>query len=113
MGAVVAGPYHGVRGRGRPGRGTRGVNAFVAVDGGVADGSQGGVVFHDAAKEIAALVGQVQFLGLVGKGVGFAVHRPDRDMGVAAGTGEALEGFRHEAGVVSEDVVYFFTAQSV
>ena len=96
MGAVVAGPSHGIGGPGCAGNCARRVDAFVAVHRGVGDGGKGGGVFHDAAKEVAAAVGQAQFLAVIGKRVLFTVQIPDRDMGVATRPRQPLERFWHE-----------------
>ncbi|MPM07839.1 hypothetical protein SDC9_54148 [bioreactor metagenome] len=96
MGAVVAGPGHGI---GRPGGArerARRVDPLVAVHRRVGDDGERRGVLHDAAQESAAAVRQAELLGVIGKGVLAGRAVPHRDMGVAAVAGQALNGLRHE-----------------
>ncbi len=53
-------------------------------------------MLHDAAEEVAATLGQAQFAAVIGEGVDLALEVPDRDVGMAARSGQALERLGHE-----------------
>jgi hypothetical protein len=53
-------------------------------------------MFHDAAKEMVALLRQAHFIRRIKKGVHFTVLIPDGNMHVAAVSGEGGKRLRHE-----------------
>ena len=98
MGAVIAGPGHRIRRPGRAGNGARRVDTFIGIDRRIGDGRKRRRMFHDAAEKRLALGRQTERHFPVGKGIDLAVEVPDRNMGMAAIAGQALERLRHEGG---------------
>ena len=106
MGAVVAGPCHGIWRPCGPRHGARCIDPLIAVDRRIGNRSQSAGVFHDAAQKMLALFGKANLTGWafafvgckdIGCG-GFSGGIPDRDMRMAAIAGQPFDRLGHKGG---------------